>query len=672
MGFRHRLVAATAAATLSTVNVASAQSVELVNRATASDPSSFASQSFDYIVVGAGTAGLAVASKLAQDGKARVGIIEAGLYLPNDPLIDVPKNFGQNNGNPKYDWRFNTTPQAELSGRTVPHPRGKVVGGSTALNYLVFNRASKQEYDAWAEIGNDGWDWNSLTNSFREVSHYTSITDNQTFPNSLDANSINSQSEQYHGTDGVIQVSYNTFETDVQDPYVQAMNSLGVSTNSLPDSGNITGVYNSPTAVDRTTGKRSYAASFYVKNMDNDHFVLLQGARATKIDFSPNKNKDGNVVATGVTFDVSGTSYTVKAGKEVILSAGVFQSPQLLELSGIGNSTILQRFGINTLVDLPGVGENLMDHAMSAQMWQVNPGVVTWDQLRINTTFAAAAAQQYNTTHDGVLASTINTVAFSSFRTVADNDTAYGDLLNTLDQWINSTSLTPLQSKQYDIQKRWINESVPGMEFVMIPSGGLTRTRPANDTSYMIISAILQHPFSRGNVHINSSDPMELPAVDPKYLTSPFDVAALVQGVQFANKLVSTEPLASLITTRIDPATNFTSGAHFEGYVRASLQSIKHPVGTCAMAPKNLNGVVDSSLKVWGTANVRVVDASIVPQHIAAHMQSTVYAIGNKAGAIILSGSSTGNTNDAVRGRLGGVGLSGAIAIFAGLVALMV
>ena len=188
---------------------------------------------------------------------------------------------------------------------------------------------------------------------------------------------------------------------------------------------------------------------------------------------------------------------------------------RLLELSGIGNSTILQQFGINTLVrftemtvtktksikvDLPGVGENLMDHAMSAQMWQVNPDIVTWDALRINTTFAQQAAQQYNTTHDGVLASTINTLAFSSFQTVAGNDTAYGELLNTLDQWINSTSLTPLQSKQYEIQRRWLNASIPGMEFVMIPSGGLTRTRPANDTSYMIISAILQHPFSRGNV----------------------------------------------------------------------------------------------------------------------------------------------------------------------------
>ncbi|KAG8773987.1 hypothetical protein FRC15_001645, partial [Serendipita sp. 397] len=432
----------------------------------------------------------------------------------------------------------------------------------------------KTEYDSWSEIGNDGWSWDQLTPSFKAVSNYTSITDNTTFPNADTPANANSQQQNYLGTDGPIHASYNSYATDLQQPYVLTMNAMGISTNSAPQSGNATGIYNSPTAVDRATGKRSYAASFYTKNMNNTNFVLLTRAQATKIEFSPDK-KDGNVVATGVTFSVDGSSYTVKANKEIILSAGVFQSPQLLELSGIGNSTILQQFGINPLVDLPGVGENMQDHAMSTQMWQVNPGVVTWDQLRINRTFALAASQQYNTTHDGVLASTINAVTFTSFQKTAENETVYQNMLTTLDQWINSTTLTSLQKKQYDIQKRWMNEgSVPGMEIVMIPSGGLTRTRPANETSYITVAAVLQHPFSRGSVHINSSDPLVLPAVDPKYLTSPFDTAALVQGVQFVNRLLATEPLASLITTRIDPATNFTTAAHFEGFTALTRLSV--------------------------------------------------------------------------------------------------
>ncbi|KAG8833121.1 hypothetical protein FRC17_011303 [Serendipita sp. 399] len=506
---RERMFVAALTAAAFVANIAPVLSASsLISRDTASDPSSFSSQSFDYIVVGertgseprvgGGTAGLTVASRLA--ASARVGIIEAGQYFPDDPLIDVPKNFGQNNGNPKYDWRFNTTPQAMLNGRVVPHPRGKVVGGSTALNYLVFNRGSKTEYDSWSEIGNDGWSWDQLTPSFKAVSNYTAITANTTFPNADDASSANSQQQNYLGTDGPIHASYNTYATDLQQPYVLAMNAMGISTNSAPQSGNTTGIYNSPTAVDRTTGKRSYAASFYLKNLNNPNFVLLPGAQATKIEFSPDK-RDGNLVATGVTYSVNGASYTVKASKEVILSAGVFQSPHLLELSGIGNSTLLKQFGITPLVDLPSVGENLQDHAMSTQMWQVNPGVVTWDQLRINRTFALAASQQYNTTHDGVLASTINAVTFTSFQKTAENETVYQEMITGLDQWINSTGLTSLQKKQYEIQKRWINESsVPGMEFVMIPSGGLTRTRPENDTSYITVAAILQHPFSRGSV----------------------------------------------------------------------------------------------------------------------------------------------------------------------------
>lgn len=627
-------------------------SSSLIQRAAATDATSFSAQSFDYIVVGAGTAGLAVASKLAADGTTKVGIIEAGEYLPNDPLIDVPKNFGLNNGNPKYDWRFNTTPQVQLGNRTVPHPRGKVVGGSTALNYLVFNRGAKVEYDAWAEIGNDGWDWAGVLPSFRSSYNYTALTEGQEVGSGFNASSENSQDV---GSGGVIQATYNTYYTDLNEPYVEAMKSLNISTNNSPDSGNPLGIYNTPTSVDHKTGKRSYAAAYYAANLDKSNFVVLTGAHATKINFSPDK-RDGKVVASGVTFQINGTSYVVNASKEVILSAGVFQSPQLLELSGIGNATLLQSYGIASVIDLPGVGENLQDHAMSGQLWQVNPGVETWDQLRINQTFAGEAARQYNTTHDGPLSSTISTLAFTSFKaTTSGNDTAYQDMLTTLDTWLNSTTLTPLQKKQYDIQKRWMNEeTAPGMEFVMVPMGGLTRTRPANETSYLVVSAILQHPFSRGSVHITSNDPLQLPAVDPRYLSSPFDTAALVQGVAFANKLVSTAPLSNLITTRIDPATNFTTSQHFEQYVRASLQSIKHPVGTCAMAPQNLNGVVDSSLKVWGSANIRVVDASIVPQHIAAHMQSTVYAIGEKAGDIIKSGSSTGNANGSRGGNVYG------------------
>lgn len=571
---------------------------------------------------------------LLQNGTTKVGVVEAGDYFPDDPLIDVPINIGSTIGNPKYDWGFLTTPQAHLDGRALPFTRGKAIGGTSALNFLLFDRASKEEYNAWEEIGNNGWNWAGLLPSFKESANYTAMTPGQEVGSGFGVS--DERSLGVVGSGGAIQVSYDTYYTDVSEPYVKTMNRLNVSTNMTPDSGNPIGIYNSPTTVDRKTGKRSYSAAYHIANINKSNFVVLTGARATKVNFSPSK-RDGKIVASGITFQVNGTSYVVNATKEVILSAGSFQSPQLLELSGIGNATLLRSHGITPLVDLPGVGENMQDHAMAAQMWQVNTGVKTWDELRINQTFAAEAARQYNETHDGIMTSTMSTLAFMSLKTITGgNNTAYKETLSTLDTWLNGKSLTPLQSKQYKIQKRWIREeTVPEMEFLMVPVGGFTSTAPANGTSYVIVGAVLQHPFSRGSVHINSSNPLEQPSIDPNYLSSPFDTAALVQGVTFCNKLFSTAPLSDIIATRIDPATNFTTAAHFKEFVKANLFTVAHPVGTCAMAPKSLGGVVDSNLKVWGTANLRVADGSVMPHHVGAHPQSTIYAIGLKAAEMI-------------------------------------
>jgi len=207
---------------------------------------------------------------------------------------------------------------------------------------------------------------------------------------------------------------------------------------------------------------------------------------------------------------------------------------------------------------------------------------------------------------------------------------------------------TVLHSKQYEIQKEWISSaSVPMIEFIMIPASGLTETSPANDTSYVTIIAGNQHPFGRGSVHINTTDPLAHPAINPNYLNNPFDTQVLVRGLDYINTIATSAPFSNVIAQRIDPPTSFITDAHFENYVRTSFQSFKHPVGTCAMARQDLHGVVDSSLKVYGTKNLRVVDASIIPMHVAAHTQSTTYAIGEKAGTIIKAGSTLPNLSSA-------------------------
>ncbi|KAG8742275.1 hypothetical protein FRC11_014434 [Ceratobasidium sp. 423] len=394
------------------------------------------------------------------------------------------------------------------------------------------------------------------------------------------------------------------------------MSKLGIPINFDPDSGNAVGVFNSATSVNRTTGRRSYAATtYYAYNAHRPNLVVLTGAQATKINFkdTANGNKSENLVATGVSFVYQSQTYTVQAKKDVILSAGTFQSPHILELSGIGNSTILQKNGIETLIDLPGVGENYQDHMVLTTTYELKPGSSTqnYDVLRNNASLAAAAAAQYNATHDGILASTPSVISFTNLDPMA-NSAEIANMTAQLDREIASEKLTPLQKASYKIQKGWLKEKVGLVEVIVYPGYAGVGVPKAN-TSYMTIFTAVQHPFSRGNI-------------------------TLIYSVKFAQKLSKTEPLASMVLTRQDPAPEVTTEATIADYVKTNVVSIHHPIGSVTLAPKELGGVVDINLKVYGTANVRVADASIIPLHIGTHISRTVYGIGEKAAKIIKQG----------------------------------
>ncbi|KAG8680366.1 hypothetical protein FRC08_016360, partial [Ceratobasidium sp. 394] len=425
------------------------------------------------------------------------------------------------------------------------------------------------------------------------------------------------------GQNGPIAASFNDWYSDMTIPYNEAINKFDVPLNYDPDSGNPFGQYNSATSVNRTTGKRSYAAStYYAYNAARSNLVVLTGAQATKINFANSTGSRGSITATGVSFVSGSTSYNVRARKEVILSAGSFQSPQLLELSGIGNPTILQQFGITPLIDLPGVGENLQDHPLISASYELKPGKTTFDILRNNATYAAAAQAQYATTHDGIYATTISTVAFVNLATFVSDAKKLVLMTAQLLKDIVTGGTTPLQRAQYAIQTYWLTQKLGHVEFVFNP-GYFGAGVPKANTSYIAMLMVLQHPFSRGNVHINSSDPLAKPACDPNYFSNKFDQYSLVEALKFSLKVSQTEPLASSIVTRQDPAPNVTSDADLLNYAKTYLRTIHHPIGTVAMASKALGGVVDSNLKVYGTTNVRVVDASIIPLHMGTHLSRT-------------------------------------------------
>ncbi|PBK63887.1 alcohol oxidase [Armillaria solidipes] len=592
------------------------------------EPHEFGSLTFDYLIVGAGTAGLTLASRLAEDRNVQVGVIEAGVFHENDPLIDVPGNIGAAGGNPDYDWRFTTVPQEGAGDRIIPPTQGKLLGGSSAMNFLAWTRATKVEYDAWTffSSGQNDWSWDGLLPYFKKS---TSVNPNETndFLGIPGGEQPNGHDE---GFDGPIHVSHNTIFSDVEPLYAEAMISIGIPMNEDPDNGNNTGLMNDRASVNRAEGKRSYAASYYLRSVCQSNFHVLTNAEATKVIFQ-SEHKTGLQRATGVQFWSNSTSQTfvATARREVILSAGAFQTPHLLELSGIGNATLLKGLGISSLIDLPNVGENLQDHPAMGVQYEMNEGVFTFDALLNNATLALEQNELYNKTGTGLLAATNAALAFIPF-----SEEESEDILTTFDIARQSfPNRTPLQQKQYDFQRTWLAAGrVPQLEMLFFHSAFLERVE--NRNCITVLAAGLHH-ISRGSVHINTSSPLSPPVIDPRYLDNNFDVEVMLRGLKFVLKIGTIPPLVDNIANTVVPPTVLQTDEELIQYVRNSLGTSQHPMGTAAMAPRPLGGVVDGALKVYGTSNLRVCDASAIPIAIGTHLQTTIYAMGEKLADII-------------------------------------
>ncbi|KAJ1300923.1 hypothetical protein OPQ81_003349 [Rhizoctonia solani] len=271
--------------------------------------------------------------------------------------------------------------------------------------------------------------------------------------------------------------------------------------------------------------------------------------------------------------------------------------------------------------------------------YELKPGISAegFDALRNNPTFAAAAAAQYNTTHNGILSYSGAIFSFINLDYIATS-AEIANMTTQLEREIASENLTPLQKASYDIQKGLLKQKVGLVEVILNPGYGGPGVPKAN-SSYISIVMGVEHPFGRGSIHLNSSDPLVAPQIDPKYFSKSIDLQTLVHAVKFSHKLSKTEPLSSMVLARQDPAPEVTSDAAIIEYIKANTASLDHAIGTATLAPKELGGVVDVNLKVYGTSNVRVVDASIIPLHIATHIQRTVYGIAEKAAKIIKDGS---------------------------------
>ncbi|VDB91246.1 unnamed protein product [Peniophora sp. CBMAI 1063] len=595
------------------------------------EPTDFVAKSYDYVVVGGGTAGLVVATRLSEDPSVTVAVLEAGAFVPpgTDPRLDIAAQYGSAFGDAQLDWNLKTVPQEGLGGRIVDQPIGRLLGGSSMICDLLWQRASREEYDAWGTSLGNGPSW-----SFDALQPYFKKSENWTGP-PLDAvpGAVDDLSglAQVFGKDGPVQLSYNNFHPDTIAPAVEAARNLGVKTNPNPNTGDPSGFSTPARAVDPQTGMRSSALSAYLMpNSDRTNLAILTHAQATKIVFATRTSSDGPVRASAVDFIHSGTSYTVRATREVIVATGALRTPHLLELSGVGGKARLESVGIESVVDLPGVGENFQDQTFTLMDVKMKEGLTTLDRMRFDSAFAVEQMEQFATKQTGLLTYDTPATASVPLQTLlsAENIT----LLETLLPSLMDPSLSAFKQAQYKLQRQFFEgKKVGWAELLLLAAGGVLKTPEAN-ASYSTSIVFNLYPFARGSVHINSTDPFASPLIDPAYFAHDFDVAMHALTMGWLRKWMQTEPMASLVeSANVPNEEEVSTFEEWKEYSRKSAVSTLHPLGTAALGPKRLGGVVAPDFLVHHTANLRVVDASVIPLSFSVAPLATVYAIAEKA-----------------------------------------
>ncbi|GAA5859459.1 hypothetical protein JCM1840_004625 [Sporobolomyces johnsonii] len=583
-------------------------------------------QEYSHIVVGGGTAGLALAARLSEDRSLSVLVLEAGTNQEALPGVVIP-GLAASTFHTEVDWAFFTTPQENAQGRSFHWPRGKMLGGSSALNLMLWTRGFKGDYDSWNKLGNYGWSWDSLLPYFMKSEKFSPPTgNNQNITPVYDAS--------VHGTSGPVEISFPPYISEQFTGFYDGLRTLNISVAEDLSDGVMHGVSytqatissGGPNNQHRVTSQTAYINPII---LSRSNLALLTGVQASKVLWASEKTGSGLVTATGVEFtqtdSTSASTFTISASQEVILSAGSLQSPQILELSGVGNASFLESFGISSVVDLPGVGENLQEHPSLVVVEKLKDGYDSLDAVAANATLAAAALAEW-ALGQGILTQELNTLAYIDSQTLLSR-ADHAKALALMESLETSPNIGPGQVAEQIAQ---VKAGSPAMEVLAINAYFGNSTAEPN-TAYISLAACSQKSFSRGSVHIASADAKTYPSINPNYLQAPVDKFYLAKGARFLRELAQTPAFSKYIDSEVEPGPSVQTDEEWEEWVEGAVRSGYHPVGTCAMSPRSAKGVVDPELVVYGTSNLRVVDLSIMPLHV----QSTAYAIAEKAADMI-------------------------------------
>ncbi|KAK0200053.1 aryl-alcohol oxidase-like protein [Desarmillaria ectypa] len=572
------------------------------------DPSQLPTdKQYDFVVVGAGTAGNVIAARLAENANTSVLVVEAGrnnVGFDSD-LITIPFLGPQASPHTSFDWNYTTVPQEPLNNQLIAYPRGYVLGGSSTTNYMVYTRGSSDDYDRFAELaGDDGWNWDNLfPYALKNEKH-------------VPPNDGHNETGQYipsiHGTDGPLATSIYGYATDIDNRVIATTSELSEEFPWNPDynSGNMLGVswmhstINGPLRSSSATGYLKPALSNY-SNLD-----LVYNSQVTRL--IQNGEIDGLPVFTTVEFARNPTAprYNVSATREVVLSAGAIGTPQILMLSGIGRSLDLTAVGITPIVDLPEVGQNLVDHPLLPIQWNANSNETLDPIFRGGKAFDTAL-EQYNANGTGRLAANGVSNHMSFFR-LPENS-------SVLAEFGDPTS----------------GPGSPHYELAFANGFFTTsQTQPTSGSYFSIINVVVT-PTSRGAITLASNDPFQHPTIDPKMLTTDYDVSVMIDSIKAAQRFAAAHAWDGYITGPYIDSVNATTDDGIKEYMSQWATTIKHPFCTARLSKEDGVGVADGQLLLKKAKGVRIVDASVFPIIPAGHPQAMIYIVAERAADVI-------------------------------------
>ena len=526
-------------------------------------------ESFDFIVIGGGSAGCTVASRLASTERYRILLLEAGGH-DADPWIHIPVGYGKHFTNPETNWLYESEPGEDWVKRPIAQPRGKVIGGSSSINGLIYIRGQQEDYDHWRQLGNTGWGYDDVLPFFRR-------SENQ-----------ESHHDEYHGNDGPL------FVSDARDRHPLARAFLSAAAEAgYPSNEDFNGRRQEGFGYYQWTirsGLRSSAARAYLKPLGKSQNLKIHlYAHVKRINFESRR-------ATSVTYMHGDTQVTATANREIILCGGAFNSPQILQLSGLGPAQRLRDLGLDVLVDHPNVGENLQDHFSGSLIFRV-PDAYSRNDLPSNWSKKIIQGLKFLIARRGHLASAVSHVG-GFLRTGPD-----------------------VASPDIQLLLMHFTSDRPGAALHGFPGSSIVTT--------------LLRPESRGTVHIKSADPMASPEIRPNYLSAQKDRDTLLAGLRAARTIAAQPSLEPFLHFEYLPGSDQNSDEELLEFLNEYGRSSYHPVGTCRMGIDD-QAVVDPGLRVHGVENLRVIDASVMPALVSGNTNAPTIMIAEKGAEMIL------------------------------------